>query len=295
MKLIFTHAKTLSFVFVLLITGFLSCKKDGFSVTSSGLKYDFIEVKNGRKPVVGEMMRLSLKYKDKNNKVLYESDVLGDAFVLQLSKPTFTGGIEEGFGMMGEGDSAIFLLPADSIFDKTFHQVLPPSVSKGDFLRFEVRMKNVMTVEQFRKLHQAEKKSISQDQKNKIELYLEERNIAVQAVKEGIYFVVMKEGNGMKPGIGDSVEIRYTGIFLNGEVFDGSEKNGGNLKYVLGDGKRLEAWEQAISSMKVGTLARLVLSSENAFGKSGSGPVPPNTPVVYDIELIRVVPFKKAG
>ena len=45
--------------------------------------------------------------------------------------------------------------------------------------------------------------------------------------------------------------------------------------------------------MKEGTVARLILTSKHAYGNIGLGPVPPDTPVVFDIELLRVVTSKK--
>ncbi|MBP7166759.1 MAG: FKBP-type peptidyl-prolyl cis-trans isomerase [Bacteroidia bacterium] len=274
---------------LLMVSLFASCKKkDEYLVTANGLKYRFIEQKNGRHPHSGELMRMHLKYRDTKDKVLYDSQVMGENFILQLTAPTFVGGIEEGFAMMGEGDSAIFLVPADSIFDKTFRQVLPPSVNKGDMLKFEVRMLTIMNADEYRKETKEDKKEVSELEDLNINVYLAENELNVTPAKPGIYFIVIKEGKGKKPAKGDSVEVRYTGSFLNGEVFDGSKKAGENLSYVLGDGLRLDAWEQAISSMKEGSICRLILSSENAFGKDGFGPVPPATPVVYDIELIRV-------
>lgn len=282
-------------LFLLMIGLFASCKKkDEYLVTANGLKYRFIEKKNGRHPHSGELMRMHLKYRDTKDKVLYDSQVMGENFILQLTAPTFVGGIEEGFAMMGEGDSAIFLVPADSIFDKTFRQVLPPSVNKGDMLKFEVRMLTIMNADEYRKETSEVKKEVSEMEDLNINVYLAENELNVTPAKPGVYFIVMKEGKGNKPVKGDSVEVRYTGSFLNGEVFDGSKKAGENLRYVLGDGLRLDAWEQAISSMKEGAVCRLILSSENAFGKDGFGPVPPSTPVVYDIELVRVKSSKAA-
>jgi FKBP-type peptidyl-prolyl cis-trans isomerase len=272
----------------LLMLCMVACRDPKFEKTGDGLQYRFIEQKNGRKPLVGDMMRMHLKYRDTKGKVLYDSHEQTRDFILQLTLPTFIGGIEEGFALMGEGDSAVFSVSADSVFDKTFRQVLPPSVNKGDFLQFEVRMIKVMTGEEYRKQRMAERKDVNELEKYSIDVYLAENDIKAEPIKPGVYFIVLKEGEGAAPVVGDSVEIRYTGSFLSGEVFDGSEKAGGNLQYVLGDGLRLPAWEEAVAGLKQGGIIRLILSSENAYGAEGFGPVPPNTTVVYDIELIGV-------
>ena len=235
-------------------------------------------------------MKMHLRYSDTKGKVLYDSEELGSEFIVQLTLPTFIGGLEEGFSMMGEGDSAVFSIPAEKKNEKTFRQTLPPSVNKGDFLTFEVRMIRIMTAEEYRKDKNANpaKVTVSAIEQQSIDIYLVDNDVRVEPSRPGVYYIEMKKGTGECPMHGDSVEIKYTGRFLNGEVFDGSAQAGENLKYQLGDGMHLPAWEDAVSTMKEGGLSRLVLSSENAFGKEGFGPVPPSTPVVYDIELIKV-------
>jgi hypothetical protein len=76
-----------------------------------------------------------------NDSVLYDSKVLGDSFLIELMQPLFAGGLEEGFALMGEGDSAAFVVSADSIFEKLFRTQLPPFMHKGDKMRFDVRLR----------------------------------------------------------------------------------------------------------------------------------------------------------
>lgn len=267
----------------------LSCGQPKFDKTGDGLQYRFIEQKNGRRPRVGDLMRMHMKYRDAKGKILFDSKEQKNDFVLQLTIPTFIGGLEEGFSLMGEGDSAVFKVSADSVFDKTFRQVLPPSVNKGDVLTFEIRMLKVMSPDEYRKQRMAARKDISEIEAYGIAVYLAENGIKAEPVRPGVYFILLQEGTGDLPEAGDSVEIRYTGSFLSGEVFDGSAKAGGNLKYILGDGLRLPEWENAVAGMKKGGRVRLILSSDNAYGAEGFGPVPPNSSVVYDIELVNLI------
>ncbi|MFN0187679.1 MAG: FKBP-type peptidyl-prolyl cis-trans isomerase [Bacteroidia bacterium] len=264
-----------------------SCNKDGFSITPSGLRYELIEQNEGRKPVIGDMMRMHLIYKDKTGKEIYNSAELGESFVLELTAPTFVGGLEEGFAMMAEGDSAIFLVNADSVFSKTFKQPLPANIDSQDLLRFEIRLKKILTATEFRNESKHNTEYNQVEELRQIELYLGDNSISVPPVKPGVYFILFKEGKGAKPKPGDQVEIKYTGSFLGGEMFDASGNNGQNLIYKLGDGTHLIAWEEAISTMQPGGVARLILSSSNAYGTAGLDPIPPNTPVIFDIELVR--------
>lgn len=271
-----------------------ACNKDGYTVSNTGLHYNLIREVSKEKAHPGQVLQLNMAYYNSKDSLLYDSRVIGDSFLLELTPPTFIGGLEEGLAMLGEGDSASFLLPADSIFDKLFHVRLPSYINKGDQLRFNVGVISVLDPPELKaKLREF---SIRRDkaEQRAIENYLAQNNLHIKPAEPGIYFVVMREGQGRKPVTGDSVEVAYTGRTLNGQVFDASEKAGRNLKYRIGTAGMLDAWENAVTSMKEGSLARLILSSGHAFGSSTAGPVPPGTPVVFDIELIRIIPQRKS-
>lgn len=265
-----------------------SCGDSSYRRTDKGLQYKMIVSRNARRPVLGDRMILHLSYENSAGREIYNSSVIGDDFVLELSPPSFAGGIEEGFSMMGEGDSAHFLLPADSVFAKTFNQPLPDGIKSGEQLLFKVKMKSVIPAQELQGRMKALTDSVALADAIAINTFLKRNNITAHPVREGVYFIVFEEGKGEKPRAGDSVEVSYTATFLDGSVFDASSGNGSNLRYVLGDGLRLKAWDEAIASLRPGGVCRLVLSSAEAFGTRGFGPVPPNTPVVYNINLLRV-------
>lgn len=277
---------TLCSSFLILV---FSCGDAAYRRTDHGLQYKIIVSRNAKRPSLGDRMILHLSYENSEGKEIYNSSVLGDDFVLELTPPTFIGGIEEGFSMMGEGDSAHFLLPADSVFGKTFNLPLPEGIKPGDQLLFKVKMKSVIPAQEHQKKMKAVADSVALADAIAMNTYIKRNNITAHPVREGVYFIVFEEGRGDKPRAGDSVEVSYTATFLDGSVFDASSGNGANLRYVLGDGLRLKAWDEAIASLRPGGVCRLVLSSAEAFGTRGYGPVPPNTPVVYNINLIRVI------
>lgn len=276
---------TLNLSFLILIS---SCGDTSYRRTDKGLQYKVILSRNARRPALGDRMVLHLSYENSAGKEIYNSSILGDDFVLELTPPSFTGGIEEGFAMMGEGDSAHFLLPADSVFGKTFNLPLPDGIKSGEQLLFKVKMKSVIPAQEHQSRMKALADSAALADAIAMNTYLKRNNITAHPVREGVYFIVFEEGKGERPRSGDSVEVSYTATFLDGSVFDASSGNGSNLRYVLGDGLRLKAWDEAIASLRPGGVCRLVLSSAEAFGTRGYGPVPPNTPVVYNINLVRV-------
>lgn len=276
-------------LYVLCTMLIFSCDDSSYMQTENGLKYKMIVTRKANRPVLGDRMVLHLSYENSAGQEIYNSSVLGDDFVLELTPPSFKGGIEEGFSMMGEGDSAHFLLPADSVFAKTFNIPLPDGLKSGEQLLFKVRLKSVLPAQEHKKRMKAVADSVALSDAIAMNTYIQRNNISAHPVRDGVYFIIFEEGKGDMPRAGDSVEVSYTATFLDGSVFDASSKDGDHLRYILGDGLRLKAWDEAISSLRPGGACRLVLSSAEAFGTRGYGPVPPNTPVVYNIRLLRVM------
>jgi FKBP-type peptidyl-prolyl cis-trans isomerase len=267
---------------------FSSCHKSEFSETKSGLKYCIREATGGQKPKISDVMQMHLIYKNQKDSILYDSKSMGPDFMIELTTPSFEGGIEEGFAMMGEGDSASFQIPADSIYTKLFKQTRPSYIKADEMLHFEVRMISIMSAASFKELLQTRKKEAAGNEKEQIKQYLEDNNLPPNPAQEGVYYIPFKAGTGKQPQKGDLVEVKVTGHLLSGQLFESTEKNGKNLIYHIGDGSQPAAFDNAIGSMKEGGLSRLILSSEYGKAYQQQGAVPENAPLVFDLELVKV-------
>lgn len=94
-------------------------------------------------------------------------------------------------------------------------------------------------------------------------------------------------GTGATAANGDTVSVFYTGSFLNGQVFD-SNVGGTALTFRLGAGSVIPGFEQGIVGMKVGGKRRLTIPPSLAYGSRGSGPIPPNTTLRFDVDLAAI-------
>ncbi len=122
-----------------------------------------------------------------------------------------------------------------------------------------------------------------------IEGFLSNKNIKAEKTHEGVFYSVITEGGGQIPRQGDFVKIKYVGKLLNGNVFDESPKDEPYV-FQLGNGQVIEGWNKAIQKLKIGTKATLYVPAYLAYGSVGIGTViPPNSPLVYDIELVEVL------
>ncbi len=101
---------------------------------------------------------------------------------------------------------------------------------------------------------------------------------------------VLVEGKGDMAEVGDSVQVNYKGMFEDGEVFD--ESHGTPLPLTLGAGMVIEGWEQGLLGMKVGEKRKLTIPPSLAYGEAGHGPIPPNSTLIFEVELVKLTKAK---
>ena len=99
-----------------------------------------------------------------------------------------------------------------------------------------------------------------------------------------IRYTINQQGDGIKAQPADAVKVKYEGRFLDGEVFDSNE----SYDFVLNTGSVILGWYYMVQEMREGDEFTIYLPSFYAYGPNGSGSIPPNTVIVFDITLIRV-------
>ena len=104
--------------------------------------------------------------------------------------------------------------------------------------------------------------------------------------RSGLVFLSLKEGSGAGPKATDTVKVNYRGTLIDGQEFDSSYRRGQAAEFVLNS--VMACWTEGLQMMKPGGKARLVCPPELAYGKIGSGPVPANSPLVFEVELLSV-------
>lgn len=106
----------------------------------------------------------------------------------------------------------------------------------------------------------------------------------------GLYYQLLQEGTGDKVFPGDEVSVHYTGTFLDGEKFDSSHDRNEPYPVTVGLSSVISGWHEALTLMRVGEKARFFIPSHLAYGPSGWGKIPGNTPLIFEIEVIEVLP-----
>lgn len=103
----------------------------------------------------------------------------------------------------------------------------------------------------------------------------------------GVKITFQKRGTGtQKPTPNSIVTVHYEGTFLDGKVFDSSRKRNETISFPLN--RVIPAWTQGLCEMVVGDRVTLFCPSDTAYGPRGAGPIPPNTDLVFDVELFEI-------
>ena len=116
-----------------------------------------------------------------------------------------------------------------------------------------------------------------------------EKNKETEGVKvtaSGLQYQVVKEGDGAQPGPNDVVTVHYTGRLIDGTVFDSSVERGEPATFAVG--QVIPGWVEGLQMMNEGSAWRFFIPSELAYGSHGTGPIQPNSTLIFDVELIKV-------
>ena len=104
----------------------------------------------------------------------------------------------------------------------------------------------------------------------------------------GLQYTDLVEGTGATAGKGDKVEVHYVGTLENGSKFDSSRDRDTTFEFKLGAGRVIKGWDEGVAGMKVGGKRKLVIPPDLGYGKRGIGPIPPNSTLIFEVELIGI-------
>lgn len=95
-------------------------------------------------------------------------------------------------------------------------------------------------------------------------------------------------GTGTEAVKGSTVSVHYVGTLTNGTKFDSSVDRGTPFEFKIGEGRVIQGWEKGLVGMKVGGKRTLTIAPELGYGAQAIGPIPPNSTLVFEIQLLDV-------
>lgn len=109
----------------------------------------------------------------------------------------------------------------------------------------------------------------------------------VKETASGLQYEVITMGTGAKPGPEETVKVHYTGTLMDGTKFDSSLDR--NEPAVFGVNQVIKGWQEGIQLMPVGSKFKFYVPYELAYGENGTGPIPPYSTLIFDVELLDIV------
>jgi len=105
----------------------------------------------------------------------------------------------------------------------------------------------------------------------------------------GLTYIITQRGAGAQLKAGDTAVVNYTGLLTNGTKFDSSLDRGEPFPFLLGAGKVIKGWDEAIQKMRVGDRATLIIPPSLGYGARGAGSViPPDATLIFIVEVVGV-------
>jgi FKBP-type peptidyl-prolyl cis-trans isomerase FklB len=135
-----------------------------------------------------------------------------------------------------------------------------------------------------------QEKMKAQGEKNKkeAEAFLAEnkKKEGVKTLPSGLEYKVITEGKGKSPKETDTVTVHYKGTLIDGTEFDSSYKRGEPATFPVNG--VIKGWTEALQLMKEGSKWQLFIPASLAYGENGRPGIPPNSVLIFEVELIKI-------
>jgi peptidylprolyl isomerase len=237
---------------------------DQFTTSDTGLKYYDLSV--------GEGMEAIDKYTVKAKYTLWvkgESDFTyvgksEEAFPISFaigSGEVFPGWEEGMIGMKVGGSRLLELPPALALGEQAYSDIPANSTLVMEITLLEVKEPLVATV-------------------------VDEKDYTTTA--SGLKYYDLVEGTGDVATAGQTILVHYTGWLEDGTQFDSSLESGQPFTFALGTGGVIAGWDEGVAGMKVGGKRQLVIPGNLGYGETGSGVIPPNATLIFEVELVEI-------
>lgn len=292
-----------------------SCQN--FKKGEGGLEYNIVKDAGAEKAQPGDLLSVDMIVtSDRKDSLLQSTYDIGLPQIVNIAPDSipglYAGDYNSMFKMLGEGDSAIFRLNLDTMAAKTGQ---PKPEFADHYAEFKVKVRkhfkkgdltDSAMYAQVDEYFKAEIETLKQAEEGKLANYIAKNKLEPKKTNSGLQYIVKEEGSGNKPVVGDTVVVNYTGSLVNGTIFDTNDaelakkENKFNpmrqyepIRFRVGHDPVIQGWTEGLQLLNKGSKATLLVPSSIGYGERGGGTIPPYAPLVFDVELVDIVPGPK--
>jgi FKBP-type peptidyl-prolyl cis-trans isomerase len=198
----------------------------------------------------------------------------------------FKGTFEHGLRLLSVGDLATIFVPINALI-KSAQAPLPPFLKPGTDLKYTIKILKVQSKAEFEKETKAEaaiSKKVAANQLAQesplIAAYFAKKGKKFQKTESGLFYSIEEPGFGDFPQMEETWVVNYRGTFLDGKEFDKGDK----VEMPLG--QMIPGFNEALTLMNAGCKAVFVIPSTLGYGNQTRGPIPANSVLVFELEVI---------
>lgn len=260
-----------------------------FKKNNNGLVYKFHRDNAGAAVTTKDVIEIEMDY-FLNDSLLFTSSSYPKQFKVPVENSVFKGDFYEGILMMSVGDSASFVVRADSTYIKLWKQPAK-GVKPGDVVRFDIGIVSKEDRDAFSKKLYEKKKAQADHSRADLDVYLHDNDIVERPRPSGLIMVPMIQGYGPKAVGGDKVKVHYTASLINGNPYKSTRTS--NVPEILTLGALGKDYprglDEALHQMRVGDVTKFIIPSHLAFGQEERIGLPPFANLVYEVELLEIM------
>jgi FKBP-type peptidyl-prolyl cis-trans isomerase len=268
-----------------------SANTSGYQTTPRGLKYNIISGNSTSKAKVGDYIAYSSTLRSTSGDILFAAANSNQPLIASVVEPAYDGDPSEILTMIGEGDSVSMLISEKDFFKNV--TPLPEKVKPGDLVKLDLKIYKVYSAEQYQnEVLPTIKAAPYIKEEQLIKEYINGRNWSATRTESGLFVIVDKPGIGKKPTNGSKVKVNYSGFLLDGTPFDSNVNPQFNhvqpFEFTIGQGQVIKGWDEGIPYFAKGGKGKLVIPARLGYGEQGSGKIPPNSTLMFEIEVLDI-------
>lgn len=246
----------------------------------SGLRYNDVKVGTGVEAKNGNLVEINFRgWVIKDSSDLFSDwavdstkklDIIADSYAMNqpikiiLGSDNFIKGSEEGMVGMKPGGQRTIIIPSYLCYGPEGMGPIPPNSS----------IKVVIELVSSKEVPLAKMWDVD--------------STLFKTTASGLKYAIIKEGEGPLIEKGKQVVVHYSGFLLNGTKFDSSVERDEPLTFSAGIGQVIPGWDEGLLLLKKGSKAKFIIPSNLAYGERDLGKIPPNSTLVFDVEIVDV-------